>query len=281
MSADLPVQLPAPFELQRSARGALGVRRDAKAELDACGFTLHEDGRGRIAGLAGRHPVVLLGPPERELVLRRFTHGGLVRFLTGARFADPRRPFVELELSERLLAAGVRTPQVVAARARRARGLGWELALVTRRVPAARDGGELLSAAARGALPVRERQRALAAAGTLVARLHALGFLHADLHPKNLLFGAEGEAWLLDLDRSRFERALDERQRAANLARLYRYVVRRRARGEFALTRADALRFLRAYEPERTRRRAVFASVAREFERTLRWHQLGWRLSGG
>lgn len=281
MAAELPVQLPEPFELQRSAQGALGVRSDARAELAACGFTLQDDGRGRVAGLAGRHPVVLLGPPERELVLRRFTHGGLLRFLTGARFADPRRPFVELELSERLRAAGVRTPEVVAARARRASGLGWELALVTRRVSAARDGGELLAAAARGALPACERQRALAAAGELVARLHALGFLHADLHPKNLLIDPDGEAWLLDLDRSRFESALDERQRAANLARLYRYVARRRARGEFAFTRADALRFLRAYAQDRQRRRAVFASVAREFERTLRWHQLGWRLSGG
>ncbi|MFM7297861.1 MAG: lipopolysaccharide kinase InaA family protein [Planctomycetota bacterium] len=152
---------------------------------------------------------------------------------------------------------------------------------MTRRIAGARDGGELLAEAARGALAVGERHGAFRAAGALVARLHALGFLHADLHPKNLLFSADGCAWLLDLDRSRFEAALAPEVRARNLARLLRYVERRRARGEFALTRSDRARFLCAYEPDSTRRRAVLADVAREFGRTLRWHQLGWRLFGG
>jgi tRNA A-37 threonylcarbamoyl transferase component Bud32 len=280
MSVEPSLELPSHFELQCGGRGVLAVRRDAALELERAGFSLEGDGRGRSAGLAGRHPVVLLGPPGRELVVRRFTHGGLLRVLTGARFADPRRPIAELLMSERLSAAGVRTPEVVAARARRASLFGWELALVTRRVPDARDGGELLAADAGDALAARERRRACSAAGALVGRLHALGFLHADLHPKNLLFGGDGTAWLLDLDRSRFESTLDPRTRARNLARLHRYVERRRARGEFALTRTDRTRFLCAYEPDPTRRRAVLAAVAHEFERTLRWHQLGWRLFG-
>ncbi len=281
MPAELSLKLPSHFELQRGERGVLAVRRDAALELECAGFSLEGDGRGRSAGLAGRHPVVLLGPPERELVLRRFTHGGLLRLLTGARFADPRRPFVELELSERLRTSGVLTPEVVAARARRARLAGWELALVTRRVPQARDGGELLRLAARGELPVPERHAAFAAAGSLVARLHALGFLHADLHPKNLLFasaGAAGEAWLLDLDRSRFQGTLEAGQRAANLARLVRYIERRKARGELALERTDIARFLRAYAPDRALRRRAWSEVRASYVRSLRWHRLGWWL---
>ncbi|MBM3988707.1 MAG: hypothetical protein FJ294_12215 [Planctomycetes bacterium] len=280
MSADFLPELPSGFTLEREARGALALRRSAAAELAESGFTLASDGRGRTAELKGRHAVVLLGPPGRELVVRRFTHGGLLRLLTGARFADPRRPFAELVMSERLAAAGVRTPEVVAARARRASAFGWELALVTRRVVGARDGGELLAAAACDELPPGERASACAAAGALVARLHALGFLHADLHPLNMLFARDGNPWLLDLDRSRFESTLDSDTRARNLARLHRYVERRRARGEFQLSRTDRARFLCAYEPDRERRRAMLAAVAREFERTLRWHQLGWRLCG-
>jgi len=280
MSADVVPELPSSFSLERGARGALAVRRSAAAELSESGFTLTSDGHGRTAELKGRRAVVLLGPPGRELVVRHFTHGGLLRLLTLARFADPRRPFAELVMSERLSAAGVRTPEVVAARARRASAFGWELALVTRRVALARDGGELLASAARDELPPRERSSAAAAAGALVARLHALGFLHADLHPKNMLFASDGSPWLLDLDRSRFESTLDCAARARNLARLHRYVERRRARGEFLLSRTDRARFLCAYEPDRERRRAVLAAVAREFERTLRWHQLGWRLFG-
>lgn len=281
MSAEPFPTLPSHFELQRGERGALAVRRDAALELERAGFALEHDGLGRTAGLAGRHPVVLLGPPERELVLRRFTHGGLLRLLTGARFADARRPFLELELSERLRQSGVSTPEVVAARARRARFAGWELALVTRRVPQARDGGELLSLAARGELPVSQRQAAFVAAGTLIARLHALGFLHADLHPKNLLFasaGSAGEAWLLDLDRSRFHGSLAASQRAANLARLLRYIERRKARGELALERTDIARFLHAYAPDRALRRQVWSEVRTSYVRSLRWHRLGWWL---
>ena len=282
MSEWLPEHLSREFALEHSPVGACALRRSAREALDAAGFGLRSDGQGRAARLVGRKPVVLLGSGSNECVLRRFTHGGLLRWLTGARFADRRRPFVELELSEQLAARGVLTPQVVAARARRAKWWGWELALVTRRVSEACDGGDLLAAAARGALSQEERRAAFAAAGRLVARLHALGFLHADLHPKNLLFRRAGEAteaWLLDLDRSRFVRELSDTERDANLARLVRYIERRKASGQMTLSRADLARFLAAYEPDRARRRARFVGVAARYRRTLGWHRVGWLFS--
>jgi tRNA A-37 threonylcarbamoyl transferase component Bud32 len=279
MSEWMPQHLAGEFVVERSTAGECAVRKSARRALAAAGFGLASDGAGRSASLVGRKPVAVLGSGDDECVLRRFTHGGLLRWLTGSRFADPRRPFVELELSQRLANSGVLTPEVVAARARRAPLWGWELALVTRRVRGAKDGGEVLEAHARGQLGRLELRGALAAAGRLVARLHALGFLHADLHPKNILVRAvDGacEAWLLDLDRSRFESELSDSDRDANLARLVRYVERRKARGQMALSRTDIARFLCAYEPERARRRARFHGAAEQYGRTLRWHRLGW-----
>lgn len=282
MSEWIPEHLSREFALEQSPAGVCALRASAREGLTAAGFGLRSDGDGRAATLVGRKPVVLLGQGSDECVLRNFTHGGLLRWLTGARFADPRRPFAELELSERLSKHGVLTPQVVAARARRATLWGWELALVTRRVSGARDGGELLEAAARCQLAPDERRAVFAAAGRLVARLHELGFLHADLHPKNLLFRGAGEAteaWLLDLDRSRFVREISEEERNANLARLVRYVERRKARGQMDLSRADVARFLVAYEPDRARRRARLRGVVAHYRRTLGLHRLGWLVS--
>ncbi|MCY3003431.1 MAG: hypothetical protein NTV21_16680 [Planctomycetota bacterium] len=271
--------LPEGFELREEAHGWLVSRTDAAAELAQVGFTLDSDGAATSAGLAGRKSMPVLRSSRGELVLRRFTHGGLLRWLTGARFSDPQRPLRELRDSLKLAQAGVRTPEVVAARARRASGWGWELALLTRRVDGARDGGALLE---RGALPARERARLFTLAGTLVRRLHELGFLHADLHPKNLLFRREpdgewGAPWVLDLDRSRWLVPLEARERDSNLARLLRYAERRRASGQFEYSRADLLRFLAAYEPRRATRRELASAVVKAYAGSLRWHRLGWQ----
>lgn len=275
-----PEPLPEGYEIREEARGWIVSRTDAASELAALGFSLESDGQSSSAGLAGRKVMPVLRSPRGELVLRRFTHGGLLRWLTGARFFDASRPLRELRDALTLAQAGVRTPEVVAARARRATGWGWELALLTRRVDGARDGGALLE---RGALPARERARLFTLAGTLVRRLHELGFLHADLHPKNLLFRREssgewGAPWVLDLDRSRWRKPLSDEDRHANLARLVRYAERRRASGQFEYSRTDVQRFLVAYQPDRARRRGLAKAVGAAFERSLGWHRLGWRL---
>lgn len=272
--------LPEGFEIRETPRGWVVSRSDAAAELAQTGFTLDTDGATSSADLAGRKRMPVLRSARGELVLRRFTHGGLLRWLTGARFSDPDRPLRELRDSLKLTQAGVRTPEVVAARARRASGWGWELALLTRRVESALDGGALLE---RGALPARERAQLFTLAGGLVRRLHDLGFLHADLHPKNLLFRREpdgrwGTPWVLDLDRSVWRKPLQQHERDSNLARLVRYAERRRAAGQFDYSRADLQRFLVAYEPRRELRRELARAVGSAYARSLRWHRLGWRV---
>jgi tRNA A-37 threonylcarbamoyl transferase component Bud32 len=280
-------ELPDAFAVTATPDGVLALRRSAQAALAAAGFSLEADGGARESDLAGRAALRELEAGGERFVLRRFTHGGLLRWLTGARFLDSERPFRELVLSERLRQAGIATPEVVAARARRLAGGGWRLDLVTRRVERVLDLGAVVERASRGEVAPSSRTRIYGAAGELVARLHALGFVHADLHPRNLyvdesaLAGGAARVGVLDLDRSAWRERLDEVERLANLRRLYRYVARRREQVGWRTTRTDAVRFLRGYRVEREARKSDWRAVERLHRRSRPLHAGGWALERG
>ena len=221
--------------------------------LEATGFGPDTDGPVEPAPLAGRGEMFVLDVDGASVVMRRYHRGGMMRYV-GAGFRSPLRPFRELALSERLRAAGVRTPQVVFARSRpRDGGRGWICELGTVRIDSAIDLGVWLEAVRAGDVPDRERRGVLRAAGELVAELHRVGFLHADLQPQNLLLeertrGSEAaRLWVIDLDRSRFVESPSEGSVIRNLARLWRAVRKREARGAPFVRRTDCARFLRAH----------------------------------
>jgi len=281
-SADPPdfEALPPGYRVTESARGRIAIAAWAADELARAGFALATDGDLRVSELAGRK--ALAQTADGGILVRRFTHGGLLRFLTGRRFRDARRPFVELALSSWLAANGIDTPPVAAARSRRAAWFGHELALATRRIAGARDLESHFVDVRRGRAPRASVRAAIRAFGLLVGQLHALGFVHADLTPKNVLVepraGAAPRLWLIDLDRSRIERPLAPRTRRDNLRRLWRFVARRESPGGRATTRTDVARFLAAYEADRAARHAIWRAVAAEHERAAPWHGLGWIL---
>lgn len=264
------------FDFDEGPRGLLAVRRSARRALASTGFALDSDGAAADSELGGRNPLAALQAPGESYLVRRFTHGGLLRWLTGRRFLDPERPFVEAHLSERLRALGLATPEVIAARAVRALAGAWRLDLVTRRV----EGGRDLEAELTQRLARRERAQLFEHFGSWLVRLHACGFLHADLHLKNVLVTrtADGRAtlWLLDLDRSALRSALTERERVANLARLVRYAWRRREPLE--LRRVDFARGLRAYAPARDERRRLWRAIVSRLRSRALAHRAGWWL---
>jgi len=269
----------------RGRRGWLAFEVPARSVLAAAGFDPDASERLPASDLAGRAALGSIEAGSERWVVRRFHHGGLLRALGEHLFLQPARPFRELVLAERLRAAGLATPRVVAARAVRSWGLTWRLTLVSVRVEGVRDGQALLDEVARGALDLAELRALLAAAGALVGRLHAAGFAHADLTPNNLLFDPPtGSTWVLDLDGGRLVDRLGAGVRQANLLRLHRAVekrTRRRAAGRPLLTRADLRRFLRAYgralggEPDW---KADWRAIARLERRAGRWHRLVWWL---
>ena len=260
------------------------MRTDLAAALRTAGFTSEGDAPLRQSDLIGRRPLFDLRLAGERYVLRRYSHGGLLRWLTGARFLDPGRPFRELALAHELTLRGVRTPEVVAARARRARGGGWRLDLVTRRIEDALDLAQALAffASARSERPTA--RSTLASAGALVRGLHECGFLHADLTPRNLLLersaleGGEPRWWILDLDRSSIVPDIGAGRRCDNLRRLFRHVARLARERSLTLGRADLLAFLRGYERDPRARKALWRKIERGHERWALPHRAGWWL---
>lgn len=279
-----PGPLPPDYTLARADRGLVAWRREYVASLRENGYApdaATPTGAFSVSEKAGRQPLFELRLGGRRLLLRRFSHGGLLRGLTGDRFRDPGRPFAELRLSEWLRERGICTPRVVAARAREAEGWGggWNLDLVTECVEGTTDLGYALGLARGGALPRAARVALLEASGRLVGALHGLGLWHADLQPNNLLVneealaGAPPELWVLDLDRSERLDPLPTERRRANLERLFRHVVR-----GAALSRTDYARFLRAYASVPGHWREDWRDVARRHARGAGWHRLGRRV---
>lgn len=258
-SPRLPIlaELPAGYTVWEEARGVAAVADEVAEPLRALGVTATAPGRVSRSDLHGRRALVEYRLPDRTLVVRRFHHGGLLRWATGARFRDPERPFRELCVSAALRAAGFRSPKVVGARARLASGGGWYLELWTERVQGAVDLGTKLEAARAGRLPLAQRFALTRSLGALVGRLHAAGIAHADLQPRNLLVDVAEcagpdppELWVIDLDRTRVRATLTTEQRRKNLRRLFRFVARRNAAGPRFVQLSDYARCMAAYAAE-------------------------------
>lgn len=281
-------ELPAGILVEEAPGGVLAVRADYAAALRAQGFGAGGGEAQPSSDLAGRRPLGELLAGDERLVVRRFQHGGMLRWMMGRRFADPERPFRELVLSARLEELGIATPRVVAARARRIPLGGFALDLVTRRVEGAIDLAEWLEALREGRVSARARRTVPRTAGDFVGRFHGAGLWHADLNPRNLLLVGDAlqagtaAVQVLDLDRSVLGAGLPRERRHANLARLLRAVLRREGRGAPFLRRSDHARFLAAYlaavgEP-REELGAAWRGVRAAFERSAATHRAWWRV---
>ena len=243
---DLP-QLPAEYVLVRSERAACACHRDWQTLLESAGYGPEREPVVRPSALGGRKPLEELETARGTLLLRRFSHGGLMRALIGAR-------------------------------ARAAPAGGWYLDLLSLRVEGACDLDSLLRA---GAAARADFAALVRGAGAFVRSLHEAGLDHIDLTTKNLLLqeGAGAPRFLvLDLDRSLLVEPLPRPARERNLQRLLRFVLRRAERGVPALCARDYQRFLAGYEPRAAARRELAHTLLEAQRRELGWHRIGWGL---
>jgi hypothetical protein len=280
-----PLEFPPGYRAEHDAGLHFVVLREAELALARAGYAPRGGGPLAVSALSGRAPLYELAHGREVFLVRRFTHGGLLRFFTGRRFRDALRPARELVLADALARAGIATPVVVAACARRAPLWGWELELVTRRIDGTLDLGHVLRAARDGEVPPQRLRLVCAALGALVRRLHEQRFVHADLTPNNVLVqraalaDEDPKLAILDLDRSRFAATeLDDPTRRANLRRLLRFVERREVRDGRVLSRTDYARFFLAYDPAGTRWKADWRAIRAEQARMRPWHEAGWLL---
>lgn len=171
------------------------------------------------------------------VVVRHARHGGFFAAFTGDRFLWPGRAPWELEASERLRAAGVPTPAMVAYVLYPA-GPGFcRCDVATARLP---DGADFPQAW-RDAAPT-ERESMLTATAALVRALGLVNAQHEDLNAKNVYLAREGRgyrAFALDVDRVRFLSDGDGRATALNLARLLRSLRKHRERHGLAIGDAE------------------------------------------
>lgn len=282
----LPIlrQLPPGYFVEEAPRGILAIDADVARAFHQAGFGPETNGEFKTSDLAGRKPLFEMECGGERFVMRRFHHGGLLRWITRERFLHPERPFAELIASDALRKSGVPTPRVVAARARIFTGIGWGLDVITRRVADTQDLGAVLDAIGDGEVSLVDRFALARALGTLVRRLHRVGLLHADLQVKNVLVQwAEGESgreavlWVLDLDGSFFVENPTRAERRRNLRRLYRSARRREAADPF-LSRSDFARFLLGYRPEGGSWKEDWRAIQASHARRSLGHLLGWWL---
>jgi 3-deoxy-D-manno-octulosonic acid kinase len=225
-------------------------------------------GSGRAATALGELPG---GGPR--VVVRRLRHGGLLGPVLGERYPGAARVLRELDVTARLRDAGAPVPEPVLALARRRR-LGFSLAIATVYEEGAVDALAFLAAA-----PEDERLlRAASAVGAALRRFHDAGGHHPDLHVKNLLLRetrAGAEALVIDLDRGRIGLPPGTAERAAEIGRLGRSLLKRRVLGRVGERGAAA--FLAAYcAGDRTLRDALMRRFPAE-RRKARLHALLYR----
>lgn len=273
------LRLPEGFVWVEHARSVAALDAAWRPALEAAGLLAPESVRAqlrRASGAPGRARIarVALAGQDDCVALRGLRRGGWLGPLLGAGLAGPTRPFRELVVTARLLAAGAPVPRPVLALAWQ-RGPTWNAALATHFIEGAVDAAELLAAA-----PARRKLRAaLSAAGRAVRRFHDAGGSHPDLHLANLLLRESGDrvaVFVIDLDGARVGAPPDPAERMAQLMRLQRSLYKRnlvRAAGGLR----GSLCFLHAYVGgDRALRCALLARLPAERRRLAR-HALLYR----
>ena len=173
--------------------------------------------QGGRAGVA-----VIAGPAGGDWAVRHAWRGGAVARFLGDRYlrTGTPRPLRELQVNAALRAAGVATPELVAAVAQTA-GAWYRGDVATLMVHRTTDLAALTLGPAPWAPAAREA--AWHAAGALLHRFFATGAVHADLNLRNLIVQQDtGTAHLLDLDRCELHDRVQPERVAAMLARFHR-----------------------------------------------------------
>ena len=230
--------------------------------------------------LKGRIPLLIVPLKDgKKLVIRRYAHGGWLRFFTRDLYFYGSRSFQELCLTEEIRSAGISTVQPIGAIHRRVLLLFYKAYFLSLELPKAEDSSQFLlriglCSAQHVLLKKRETIRS---AGRLVLRFHKSGFFHRDLQLKNILI-VEDQPYLIDFDRSYRRETLSLKKRIQNLLRLNRSVEKWRSLG-LPLTKTDRWRFFRAYSAEDPQIREVLKSALHTYSVRFFFHHCFWKLS--
>ena len=217
-------------------------------------------------------------PAGTRAVVRHYVHGGILRKLTGDRFAGSERFLEEVRVSEHLRAKGVNTPEVLGLLVQVGK-LGFRRgALVTRMIEGGRDLLDYLKSDT-GAVQIADpsvKRTIIRTAATQVRMMHDAGVFHTDLHIKNLLLSPDGEIWILDLDRAKLTKQLSTSKRLSSLIRLGRSIEKTGL--DYIVSGRDSYVFFLEYLKGGRPLKIDSQSVVKRYRRHVARHRLFWKL---
>ena len=222
------------------------------------------------------HPSIPLGDGKR-MVLRQYSHGGLLRAITGSLYCFGARSFRELAITEEVRSYGIPTVEPIGA-IHHATGFPpfYRAYLLTLEVPGALNAIQSLEKT--GESPNREtlrhKRKMIRHSGLLLRRFHHSGFFHQDLQLKNILV-AEDRILMIDFDRSYRKPVLSTGARMKNLLRLNRSVEKWRRFG-LPITRTDRWRFFLAYAGEDKNIREAMERALHTYSLRSLFYRFGW-----
>ena len=235
----------------------------------------------------GRSAVALWRIPGRDerVVLRRYTHGGLLGGALGERLWGIMRPLRELAAAEWARESGVATPLPLGVVIQR---LTWPTCRAVYLSVEAPDSEDMVYFCVRLRHQPREttsleKKRVLIAAARQIRAMHDAGVDHADLHLKNLLVHRDTDRGvgvsIIDFDKARERDPAELEFRLRNLMRLARSA-RKLHVARDALTVRDRIRFLREYLRGRPDADGLLRAWLPLLARSGRRRETWWSLSG-
>ncbi len=223
------------------------------------------------------HPSLPLEGGKR-MVLRQYSHGGMLRALTGNLYLFGARSFQELALTEEIRSSGIPTVSSLGAIHHRIFFPFYQAYFLSVEVPRAIDLIQFFQETV--AMPSSEtlslKRKTIRSAGLLIRQFHQAGFFHGDLQLKNILVAGD-QLLLIDFDRSYRKPALSVQERIKNLLRLNRSVEKWKRLG-VPITRTDRWRFFTAYTEGDKKIQEAMERLLRTYSLRFLFQRLGWAI---
>jgi len=277
------IQIPAYFSLIQKGKVSLLLKEEYKTLLLAQGIddlkTFLEKSRQTARYFNGRtpHPSIPFEEGKR-MVLRQYSHGGLLRAITGNLYFIGARSFRELALTEEIRSCGIPTIPAMGAIHYRISLPFYQAFFLSLEVPQAMDLIQYFKEI--GVHPSREnlfrKRKTIRSVGLLIRQFHQAGFFHGDLQLKNILVAGD-QLLLIDFDRSYRKSILSGKEKIKNLLRLNRSAEKWRCLG-LSITRTDRWRFFLAYAGNDKKIMGAMEKTLRTYSIRFLFYRLGWAL---
>ena len=212
------------------------------------------------------------------MVLRQYSHGGLLRAITGNLYFFGARSFRELVLTEEIRSCGIPTIPSIGAIHHRIFFPFYHAYFLSVEVPRAMDLIQYFNGMeAHPSLEnISSKRQTIRSAGLLIRKFHQAGFSHGDLQLKNILVAGD-QLLLIDFDRSYRKSILSAKERMQNLLRLNRSAEKWRCLG-LPITRTDRWRFFLAYAGDDKKIRETMGKTLRGYSLRFLFYRFGWTI---